>query len=294
MNPTSSEPPDQQPTAKPGKIRTWWHPLLASLLRWQLGDHYHLEEEVSVGQKPLQIDILLLHKEQGELPASSRKILAGVVEYLGEFTLIEFKSPSETLRVGDFHTFLAYALLYRAQNDPLLEPTQLHLLVIAPKLTKPYRDELRTLGVTAQQQETGIWRLQGGMAVHPMWVLETEELAGVNHPLLTLVSPTFLENGVATYDLLRQRGYDNVVAYMTQQIQQFRHLGKEFAMQHLGTEDELTKVWRDIRATMTLEERLEGLSPEELLRGLTAKDKERLRLLLQQSQPKDDAASSQK
>jgi hypothetical protein len=32
MNPTPSEPTDQQPTAKPGKIRTWWHPLPANLL----------------------------------------------------------------------------------------------------------------------------------------------------------------------------------------------------------------------------------------------------------------------
>src|SRR6202049_1878407 len=89
---------------QPGKIRTWWHPLLANLLRWQLGSHYHLEEEVPVGQKPLQIDILLLHQEQGELPPSARRILAGLVEYLGVFTLLEFKSPSDTLRAGDFQT----------------------------------------------------------------------------------------------------------------------------------------------------------------------------------------------
>jgi hypothetical protein len=79
--------------------------LLASLLRWQLGSHYHLQEEVPVGQKPLQIDLLLLQKEQGELPASARQILAGLVEHLGEYTLLEFKSPSDTLRAGDFQTF---------------------------------------------------------------------------------------------------------------------------------------------------------------------------------------------
>ena len=50
------------------------------------------------------------------------------------------------------------------------------------------------LGVTAQQQEPGIWRLQGGLIVHPTWVLETEVLAGLNHPLLTLISPKFLED----------------------------------------------------------------------------------------------------
>ena len=143
MNSTPSEPSQPASTDKPGKIRTWWHPLLANLLRWQLGNHYHLEEEVPVGQKPLQIDILLLHKEQGELPESARKILAGLAEFLHDFTLIEFKSPSDTLRAGDFQTFLAYVLLYRAQNHPLLALDKMHLLVIAPKLTKKLSENRR-------------------------------------------------------------------------------------------------------------------------------------------------------
>src|SRR5258708_14510090 len=95
---------------KPGKIRTWWHPLLANLLRWQLGSHYHLEEEVPVGQKPLQIDLLLLQKEQGELPASARQALAGLAAYLRSLPLLAFKSPPHTLRPGPFPTLLAYSL----------------------------------------------------------------------------------------------------------------------------------------------------------------------------------------
>jgi hypothetical protein len=269
MSGMSPQSPEPQPAAQPGKIRTWWHPLLASLLRWQLGSSYHLEEEVPVGQKPLQIDILLLQKEQGDLPASARRVLAGLVEYLGPLTLLEFKSPSDTLRAGDFQTFLAYALLYRAQNQPLLDPAQLHLLVLAPRLTRPYREELQTLSVTAQAQEPGIWSLQGGLALHPTWLLETEALAGLNHPLLTLVSPTFLTHPGPAYDLLRQGGYTNVVVYLMQQVQQFHLRGKEFAMQHLGTEDELKHVLREIVASMSPEERLAGLSAEEVLQGLT-------------------------
>jgi hypothetical protein len=274
MSQTPAQPTDE-PEARPGKIRTWWHPLLASLLRWQLGSHYQVEEEVPVGKKPLQIDLLLLHQEQGELPASAQQILAGLVEHLGEFTLVEFKSPSDTLRPGDFQTFLAYAFLYRAQNDPLLEPSRLHLLVLAPKLTKGYREELRLLGVTPEQQEKGIWRLHGGVVVHATWLLETEELAGLNHPLLTLISPTFLQDRVTVYDTLRQGGYTELVIYLAQQIHQFRLLGEEFAMQHLGAEDQMKQVLRDILTTMTPEERLEGLSPEDRVRGLPAEDRVR-------------------
>jgi hypothetical protein len=312
MNPTPS-----QPGGAPGKTRTWWHPLLANLLRWQLGTHYHLQEEVPVGLKPLQIDILLLLKEQGELPESARQILAGLVEYLGELTLLEFKSPSDTLRAGDFQTFLAYVLLYRAQNQPLLPPDKLHLVVVAPRLTRPYRDELGVMNVTAQQQQPGIWRLQGGLVLHPTWVLETEVLAGLSHPLLTLVSPTFLNNGVATYDTLRQGGYTNLVVYLAQQIHQFRLLGREFAMQHLGADDQMEKAWRELLANLSPEERLWGLAPEELLRalppeerlrglppeerlrglsledrlrGLSPEDLERLRQLLQTQTKADDSS----
>jgi hypothetical protein len=264
--------------------------MLAALLRWQLGDHYQLLEEVPVGQKPLQIDLLLLHKEQGELPASVRQVLAGLAEYFGEYTLLEFKSPSDTLRAGDFQTFLAYALLYRAQNNPLLEPSRMHLLVLAPRLTRPYREELRTLGVTAEQQEPGIWRLQGGLVIHPTGVLETEQLVGLGHPLLSLLSPTFLENGVAVYELLHQGGYTNVVVYLSQQINQFRLRGTEFAMQHLGAEDEMQQVLRDILATLPPEERMRGLSPEDRLLGLSPEDLEHLRQLLQkQNKPNDSA-----
>ena len=39
------------------------------------------------------------------------------------------------------------------------------------------------------------WRRQGGLVVHPSWVLETEELAGLSHPLLTLISPKLLQDG---------------------------------------------------------------------------------------------------
>ena len=50
-------------------------------------------------------------------------------------------------------------------------------------------------------------RPQGGLVIHPTWVLETEELAGLSHPLLTLFSPRFLEDAAGTYDALQQGGY---------------------------------------------------------------------------------------
>src|SRR5262249_11434659 len=149
------------------------------------------------------------------------------------------KSPSETLRAGDFHTFLAYALLYRAQTDPLLDPGKLTLLVLAPRLTRPYRTELSSLGLAVQEEQPGIWSVPGGVFGHRMWVLETDVLAGLEHPLLTLFSPQFLKQGQQMSAQLREAGYTELVVYLTQQIQQFQQRGEEFAMQHLGTQDEM-------------------------------------------------------
>jgi hypothetical protein len=302
--------PPAPPEQPPGKIRTWWHPLLVSFLRWQLGEYYRLQEEVPVGQMPLRLDILLLRQQQGQLPPQVQQVLAGLADYLGEFTLLEFKSPSDSLRAGDLQTFLAYTLLYRVENDPLLAPERLHLLVLAPRLTRGYRDELRVLGVTARQEQAGIWALEGGPVNHRTWVLETAVLAGLDHPMLTLFSPQFLEQGPQVYAQLRAGGYTQLVVYLAQQIHQFQQQGEEFSMQHLGTEDEMQRVLRDLVASLppeqrlaglspeerlqglALEERLRGLSPEERLRGLTPEELERLRRLLQHPPTREDASSS--
>src|SRR5262249_43644026 len=157
--------------SRPGKVRTWRHPLLAGFLRWQLEGHYEVQEEVPGGKKPLQIDILLLHKQQGELPERTLRLLAGVVGHLNSDNVVELKSPSDTLRAGDFQTRVAYALLYRSQNQPLLEPSRLTLVVIAPRLTSPYAEELRLLGVTTHKEQDGVWRLEGGMlGGHSAWL----------------------------------------------------------------------------------------------------------------------------
>jgi hypothetical protein len=320
MNPTAPPSGEPPPEDKPRKIRTWWHPLLVSFLRWQLGSHYQIQDEVPVGTKPLQLDILLLRKAQGELPEPVLRVLAGLVEYLGELTLVEFKSPSETLRAGDFQTFLAYALLYRAQNDPLLDARRLHMVVIAPKLTRPYQEELQALGVTPRSQEPGIWRLEGLIA-HPTWVLETEVLSGLDHPLLTLFSPTLLKKRQAVYEQFKQAGYDTLMVYLLQQVEQFKIRGEEFAMTHLGAEDDMKQVLQDLCAILTpesraeilahasveerlagippeqrlagipLEQRLAGIPPEQRLKGLTPEELERLRQLLQQPlRPEDDSS----
>jgi hypothetical protein len=88
-----------------------------------------------------------------------------------------------------------------------------------------------------------------------------------------LISPRFLRQRIQVYDELCRAGYTELVVYMAQQIQQFRRLGKEFAMQHLGAEDEMLQTLQDLFASLPVEERLQCLTTEERLWGLSLEER---------------------
>ena len=92
---------------RPGKTRTWWHPLLARLLDYELATAYAVRDEVLVGKLPLRVDILLIRREAGQLSEASRRDLSVLVPLLNRFTLIEFKGPTDTLEPGTWHNWSA-------------------------------------------------------------------------------------------------------------------------------------------------------------------------------------------
>ena len=81
----------------PGKTRTWWHPLLVRLLKYALSPAFEVRDEVSVGTLPLRADIVLLRREPAEISELARTHLSTMVERLNQWTLIEFKSPMDSL-----------------------------------------------------------------------------------------------------------------------------------------------------------------------------------------------------
>ena len=71
---------------------------------------------------------------------------------------------------------------------------------------------------------------------------------------------------------------------MLQQIQQFRHLGEDFAMQHKDSEylGELEEELQTaVLEAIPAERRLRGLSPEEVVASLSEEQLARLRDLLE-------------
>jgi hypothetical protein len=268
------------PTPPPGRLRTWWHPSLAHLLRHLLGSGFEVSDEVPVGRVPLQLDLLLVRREGGGISPTAERAWAGLVEFLGPVTVIEFKGPTAALEPGNGLVGLAYTLLYSAQQTPVAPLPRVHLRFLAPALTAAFEADLAAGNATARPVRAGVWEILGWPT--PTWLLETRVLAGPDHPLLTLFSPPVLADRRRVFHDLTERGFRDEALFLYRLIQQFRHQGEDFAMQHAevqamnSLEEDL--FWelvasspdkmRALIAAASPEQRLAGLPPEQRLAGL--------------------------
>jgi hypothetical protein len=278
---------------RPGKTRTWWHPLLARLLDHELATAYSVWEEVLVGRLPLRVDILLVRREEGELPEACRRDLSVLLPLLNRFTLIEFKGPTDALERGDLVQLVGCAFLWHSQQAERIPQADISLVVLAPSVNEAVRDELGCFGWQISEHEAGVHRITGGPFA--MWLVETDVMAKLAQPVLSLMSRVFLTEHERIIETLRQTGHELLLCYVLQQVARFRKMGKEFAMQHAGTEylDEVEDELQAILDGMPVENRLRGLAadevvrrftPEELADGLSDEQAARLRELLERRQ----------
>ena len=271
---TEPEQPDASDRAdRPGKTRTWWHPLLARLLDHELATAYTVWEEVLVGTLPLRVDILLIRREAGQLSETHRRDLSVLVPLLNRFTLIEFKGPTDSLEPGDLAQLVGCSFLWHSQQVQRLPQADISLIVLAPNLNDPARAELQSLGWQVSQYEAGVYRIAGGSFT--TWLVETDVMAKLGQPVLSLMSRVFLNDHERIIGQLRETGHELLLCYVLQQVAQFRNMGKEFAMQHAGTEylDEVEDELTTVLDAMPVELRLRGLPAEERLRGLPAEER---------------------
>ena len=281
----AQQPDTSTPDDRPGKTRTWWHPLLVRLLDFALSSAFTVVEEVLVGKMPLRVDILLIRRQQGELSEYRRQELSSLVPLLGRYTLVEFKGPTDVLQRGDLAQLAGCSFLWHSQQSEPVQHDEVSLIVLAPRASEAIGDEIRLLGWEAVAHEPGVLRVAG--APFATWLVETDVMAERGQPVLALVSRVFLDHRERIIEELMRTGHAGLLHYMVQQIQQFRSLGEDFAMQHVYSEDLqemeeqlLTKMLESIPPERRLrglppEERLRGLPPEERVRGLPPEERVR-------------------
>ena len=209
---------------------------------------------------------------------------------------VNANSLPQDLGTGDVAQLVGCAFLWHSQQNERFPQADVSLIVLAPTLNEPAREELQSLGWEIGKHEKGVHRITGGPFT--MWLLETDVLAKLGQPILSLVSRVFLDDCARIIEQLMRTGHGLLLCYTLQQIEQFRRLGKEFTMQHADTEY-MTALEEELQTavleTIPAEKRLRGLSPEEVLRrftpegfadGLSDAQADRLRELLDRRQGK--------
>jgi hypothetical protein len=257
----------------PGKLRTWWHPLLVRLLDMELRGAYEVRDEVNVGVMPLRVDIVLIRRRDGRLPESAARELSALVKCLNQFTLIEFKGPTDSLETGDLDYLFGCAHLFRAQQRQPIHHTELTLIVLAPSLNQAVLDDLARSGMTADEDEPGIHRING--PVFTTWLIETDRITGPDEPVLSLFSRVFLRERQRIMDEISRQGFQHVLMYVLQQVQQFQRAGEGFGMSHSDVEvmnrvtDELVA---SVLQAIPAEDRVRGISTKEILSNISAEE----------------------
>jgi hypothetical protein len=214
--------------------------------------------------------------DQAELvPVSWRAgDLAVLLPLLNRFTLMQFKGPTDALQRGDLAQLVGCAFLWHSQQAEPIAQRDISLIVLAPTVNAAMHDELERLGCQIGEQEPGIFRVVG--LPFAAWLVETDVMAEQGQPILSLVSRVFLRDRERIIAQLTHTGHVDLLCYMLQQVQQFRKLGEDFAMQHKDSEY-LGEVEAELRTAVLeaipAEERLRGLPPEERLRGLPPEER---------------------
>ena len=259
-------------TNPPGKLRTWWHPLLVPLLEWLLRDSCEVREEITVGRRPLRLDILLIRRLEVKLPETALRDLSAICRRLNAYTLIEFKSPADTLERGDWNKLLGCAHLFVAQSESGIHRAELTLIILAPRLTAAFREELQQNEALVVEEEPGIHRIDGGS--FSAFVVETDRVAGMAEPALTVFSREFVEHPGQFVESLKVAHAD-MLYYVRQQIERFRSQSPQFEVDHMTEQmyQTLEEMEASFLSSLPLEKVLKRLSPEERLRGLTAEER---------------------
>lgn len=120
-----------------------WHPVLVRLLREEMHNKLEIEEEHTLGEAPLRIDIVINIK----VPVEQ---LPSPYCYMNRITLVQYKSPLDSITARDMAKLEVYAILYQLDSDQP-DRSAIGVCVAASKFTS---DFLQAFGATINDLNT--------------------------------------------------------------------------------------------------------------------------------------------
>ena len=143
---------------KPGRIQ--WHPGFFGAAELEFRKNRKdltFSTEVLLSKKSLQMDMLIVRKQEGT--AVKNEIGALFKTY----NIVEYKGPGDTLSLADFCKSIAYACLYKAQEDSsgAIPVNGITLTLIREAYPRKLLKELLRLGNRIERHFPGVYYVTG-------------------------------------------------------------------------------------------------------------------------------------
>ena len=156
-----------------------WHPAFCAAMRIELeeeADKIRIEEEHLLGEKPMQIDLLIIKKDKAQ------KIKKNIGQIFRTYNILEYKAPDDYLSVNDFYKVYGYACFYQSQTDTAeaIDPAELTITFVCNHYPRRMLTHIKHVrGITTRLREPGIYDLTGDPIA--MQLIVTKKLSKGNN-----------------------------------------------------------------------------------------------------------------
>jgi hypothetical protein len=168
-----------------------WHPAFVVALQATLIDYrddleYELEHPLT--SEPLRIDVLVVKKRPEAV------VKRQIAEIFRQYNIVEYKSPSDSLSINEFHKAFARANLYKALTRKVEVPELTLSFVVASYPRGLFHYLQKTLGYGVAERHSGIHVVTGAMM--PIQIINTVKLSEEENIWLRNLNRNLAEEGL--------------------------------------------------------------------------------------------------
>ena len=249
--------------------RTAWHPLLVFAMEHLAPANRKVLPEYPLSRLPQRVDIVVI--EQADVPAAPVRKLRRIFDHTKKRTLIEYKGVTDDLEPSDVFVLLGYACQYMTMNDVNVLG-DMCLMVMADRIPASFVARLEQMRGTFESVGNGLWRGElAGLSLHGVELREAYK-TGPSERLLYIFTRAFLRDPGAIF-LMEGLDEEDVCMYnlLYQHVHQLRRDPATMNLKDMSLiEQNMARFRKDYFAHhASMEERFEGLTPEEVLAGFT-------------------------
>lgn len=164
------------------KTNIQWHPAFVSAMQLEFKedrDKLSFEKEHNLNTKPLQIDLLIIRKEENWDTGNE------IGKLFRKYNIIEYKSPKQQLDIDVFYKTQSYAGLYKSYGETLdgRKAKDITFSIVRDRKPEKLFRYFAEQGIDVENPYGGIYYILGEV-LFPTQIIVTKELVGEPHTWL--------------------------------------------------------------------------------------------------------------